>query len=373
MAVVTIDRLGSALDKRGWGEAAAEDGFAENWDRELFGLDVPPWRWGVVRLIEAAYHAFGGRRIVIGDMGCGAATYARHLLTTGIAFDFHGYDHNEGVLQAAAKRWALLPDAGVRLHCLDARTPHWPIDDATFDVLIWDSTLRFCDDPGATLRESLRTCRGWIVLARTPLDERVWREEVRYYGMSAPSANWHFDEQYFRGAAAESGWVFSPRVGDAEIQLLSRAPLPADFAVQPVFNAARTFHAGYVRERVLRLLAQTPGNWAIYGAGEHSRWLMGILPEPARRRIAFFLDDHASGELHGVPIRKPGSCTAADVAGVLVSSDVLEEKLAAAACKWIESTAGSSSRPAPIVARLYDGIPPGPYDKSLGARLQSPF
>ena len=361
MPRVAIQQLGHAIDKSGWAEPASEAGFSENWDRELFGIEVPPWRWSVVQLVEAAFHAFGGRRITVGDMGCGAATYARHLMTTGISFSYHGYDHNAGVLREAQRRLELLPGADIQLHQLDARAECWPLREGWFDILIWDSTLRFCENPQAALRESFRTTRGWVLLARTPLEEKTWREEVRYYGMRTPSANWHFSADRLREFGREAGWRLYPSVGDTETQVFSQDTLPASVAIRPTNNPARTFHMAYVRERVRRIFDSRAGAWAIYGGGAHSRWLMGVLQPDLASRVAFFIDDGADratlehGTIVGKPIRHPSAVTPAGIAGVLTSSDTIEEKLYASAKRWI----GEGG----IVERLYAGFPAGPYDK----------
>lgn len=368
MPRVAIQQLGQAIAESGWAEPATEAGFAENWDRELFGIDVPPWRWSIVRLVEAAFHAFGGRRIVVGDMGCGAATYARHLMTTGISFSYHGYDHNAGVLRKAQRRLELLPGADIELHQLDARDERWPLSDEWFDVLIWDSTLRFCENPETALGESFRTTRGWVLLARTPLEEKTWREDVCYYGMKTPSANWHFSADRLREFGRAAGWRLHPSMGDVETHVLSQGDLPASITIRATNNPARTFHIAYVRERVRRIFDSRPGAWAVYGGGAHSRWLMSALDPDLASRVAFFLDDSADrsnsnpGAIAGRPILHPCTACPSHVVGVLVSSDTMEDRLHAAAKRWI----GESG----ILERLYPGLPAGPYDKgSIGVAI----
>lgn len=361
MPRVAVRQLGQAIEQSGWAEAASESGFAENWDRELFGIEVPPWRWSVVQLVEAAYHAAGGRRIVVADMGCGAATYARHLLTTGIPFEYHGYDHNAGVLRAAQQRLEWLPCANLELHQLDVRDEHWPLRDGLFDVLIWDSTLRFCENPEQALAESFRTTQGWVLLARTPLEEKTWREYVCYYGMKTPSANWHFSADRLREFARAAGWRLTLSAGDPETHVFSKAGLPASIAIRPTNNPARMFHAAYIRERVRRIFDSRRGAWAVYGGGAHSRWMMSVLDPELADRVAFFVDDGASHaspatqSIFGKTVRHPSNASPADVVGVLTSSDIIEEQLAEAATRWIGERG--------VVERLYSGLSPGPYDK----------
>lgn len=355
---LTDDIPDVAAPPRGWLEPAAEAGFAENWDAELFGIRVPAWRWPVVRAIESLFHSGVGRPIVIADIGCGAATYARHLLTTGIPFEYHGFDHNQRILDAAAERWRFLPAGAPRFALLDAREPHWPIADRRFDVVLWDSTIRFVEDVAAGIRESARVTGRAILLARTPIEARMWREEVSYYGMSAPSTNWHFDRAYFERLAAETGLTLTVSVGDADLQALTRGPWPEAGIIRPGANLARAFHEKYVRERVDGLLAAAPGPWAIYGAGGHTRWLLGVISEPARRRLGAIVDDAATpGQtLAGHIVTRPSATSPESFAGVVVSSDTIEDRLAVAAVKWC--------RDATRVHRLYAALPPGPYDKA---------
>lgn len=359
---MTFDVLNEPVDMAGWAEPAAEKGFAEHWDRELCGIEIPPWRRNVVTWIEQAYHTGDRHTIVVADIGCGAAVYARHLLAAGVPFEYHGYDHNAGVLEAACRRWMYMPHDRVHLHQMDARATRWPITSDSFDVLIWDTTLRFCEDVEAALDQSRRVCRGWILIARTPLEDRTWREAVRYYGMTRPSSNWHFDERFFLTYAQRHEWTFAPSVGDEEMHILSRAPLPREARIRPVRSMARVFHEAYVRQRVAQLFATVRGRWALYGGGGHTRWLLALLPAELHARIVCILDDAATpgSEIGGLPVLSPAALAGArvrpDFAGILVSSDTIEERLAAAATRL---TAGIVP-----VHRLYEGLPPGPFDKS---------
>ena len=133
-----FDRLTDPAATDAWGESAVVNAFPAAWDNELFGLEVPLWRQSVVQLVRMAAQHFAGH-IVVADMGCSAGVYARHFLADGIDCEYHGYDHNQAVLQSACRRWEFLPHQHVHFHLLDARHPNWPIDDGKFHVVIWDT------------------------------------------------------------------------------------------------------------------------------------------------------------------------------------------------------------------------------------------
>ncbi|MCP4246940.1 MAG: class I SAM-dependent methyltransferase [bacterium] len=352
-----FDRLNEPLATDAWGESCIAAAFDAAWDRELFGLELPTWRTSIVRLVQAAHQHFDGGRIRVADLGCGAAPYARHLLETGIEFEYHGYDHNGTVLQAACRRWEFRPHERVHLHRMDARRSRWPIEDDAFDVVIWDTTLRFCENVPQALAESARVCRGWIILGRTPIEQRAWCEPVHYYDMKTPSADWHFDRALLGELAAEHGLHLTTEVGCPDTHVLSRQPWPADLAIQPVPRLDRAFHEAYIRERVARIFAEHPGSWAVYGAGQHSRWLMTILPESLRRRVSHFVDDHAAEgyAIDGVAVVRPDTIDPNEHAGVLVSSDANEDGLCQRAVQWCGREES--------VHRLYVDLPAGPYDK----------
>lgn len=352
------ETLGAPVCEAGWAEPQVQRGFAEFWDRELFGIDIPPWRRSVVQVIERIAARLP-RPVVVADVGCGAAVYARHLLAAGVAFEYHGYDHNAAVLEAAAQRWRLLPGADVRLHRLDANASRWPIADAAFDALIWDTTLRFCEAPRAAFAESARVTRGAIILARTPLYAECAAERNRYYGMTTPAVDWRFDEAALRGMAAAAGLCPMLRAGCDDTHVFARPGVLDAAALPAVQRFERVFHEAFVRERVSRLLADTPGAWAIFGAGRHTRWLASILPAALWCSIRVIIDDDADGAIRGVAIERPARVAWQSLAGVLVSSDSREAELAARAA---ELARGAAARDVPI-QRLYESLPAGPYDK----------
>lgn len=357
------DRLNKPLASDGWGEPCVAGAFNAAWDRELFGLEIPRWRSGIVQLVQLAREHFGIDRVRVADIGCGAALYARHLLESGVEFDYHGYDHNEDVLRAACRRWEFLPHRHVHLHLMDVGAVPWPIDDGAFDVVIWDTTLRFCRDVHAAFAESARIGGGWIVLGRTPIEERAWCERVHYYDMATPSPDWHFDHALLAEMAERNRLHLTTEVGCDDMHVFSHAPWPSAVTVPPSPRLARVFHRAFVRERVERLFDRSPGPWAVFGGGSHSRWLTTILPEALRKRIAAFIDDdaQAGASIDGIKVLRPQDVTPRRFAGVLVSSDTIEHTLYQRAAEWCAEPAQ--------VHRLYDGLPVGPYDKAMPTEL----
>ena len=138
-------------------------------------------------------------------------------------------------------------------------------------------------------------------------------------------------------------------------------------AISAAFQWAPPLRVRYLRELWRRvglqsLAADKP--IAIYGGGRHTRFLLNVIAdvEPAPR-IAAILDDGAQPDtqIAGIPVRKPAEFDPSSVVVVVLSSDTIEAKLAATAAAWIaRSSKGSGSRPE--VLRLYEGLPPGPYE-----------
>lgn len=97
-------------------------------------------------------------------------------------------------------------------------------------------------------------------------------------------------------------------------------------------------------------------NIALFGAGEHSRWLLEIVKGLPGPRVSLLMDDRADSirEVAGVMVTKPESADATSFDAIVISSDTVEDKLAARAKQCFPAT--------PII-RLYEGLPPGPYDK----------
>ncbi len=121
---------------------------------------------------------------------------------------------------------------------------------------------------------------------------------------------------------------------------------------------ADLFLIPYVREawHNLRHRLGATGRMAIFGAGEHTHWLFRVTADLPSLPVVAVLDDRPRVEaIAGVPVRQATGFDPASVALVLVSSDQWEETLAR---RCGELWGGRVE-----VVRLYEGLPPGPYDK----------
>ena len=121
---------------------------------------------------------------------------------------------------------------------------------------------------------------------------------------------------------------------------------------------ADLFYIPYVRA-VWRSLAHRLGDTGrlfIYGAGAHTRWLLTVTRDLPSPLIACIVDDHAPPEkIDGIDVRRPDDVQAGETDVVLVSSDRWESELA--------ERAAVVFGPGIEIARLYESLPPGPYDK----------
>ncbi len=98
--------------------------------------------------------------------------------------------------------------------------------------------------------------------------------------------------------------------------------------------------------------------------GRHTRWLLEeARPHADGPEINVILDDEprARAELAGIPVQRPTESDPAAVSVVVISSESIETKLAQRAGAWADR-AGPGARP--TIIRLYDRLPPGPYDAS---------
>lgn len=97
----------------------------------------------------------------------------------------------------------------------------------------------------------------------------------------------------------------------------------------------------------------------IFGAGQHTRWLLDVIADlPPPPPIECIIDDAAKAgdEIKDIPVRRPVDVRIDEVALILISSDRCEEALSRRAREtWGERVE---------IVRLYEGLPPGPYDKS---------
>ncbi|MCH7526600.1 MAG: hypothetical protein IID39_04110 [Planctomycetes bacterium] len=122
---------------------------------------------------------------------------------------------------------------------------------------------------------------------------------------------------------------------------------------------ADLFLTPYIRsvwETLAHRLGPT-GRMCLFGAGAHTRWLLSITRNLPHLPIECILDDNPAAEtLNGIPVRRPAEISIENIDLILVSSDRWEEELVSR-CRhlWGDRVA---------VVRLYEGLPPGPYDKS---------
>ncbi|MHC5112098.1 MAG: O-methyltransferase [Planctomycetota bacterium] len=95
---------------------------------------------------------------------------------------------------------------------------------------------------------------------------------------------------------------------------------------------------------------------ALFGAGEHSRWLLDVVMGIEGGQIVGLIDDRAPQirEFKGLPVVTPEFAGRLEFDVIVISSDAAEDTLFRRAKACFPQ--------APIV-RLYDGLPHGPYDK----------
>ena len=122
---------------------------------------------------------------------------------------------------------------------------------------------------------------------------------------------------------------------------------------------ADLFLVPYVRAvwRELGLRLGSKGRLALYGAGAHTRWLLDVTRDLPRLSITCIVDDAPNGATYlDLPLRRPGEVDITESDLVLISSDQWEVQLAARAAELWEGQVE--------VVRLYQDLPPGPYDKT---------
>lgn len=95
---------------------------------------------------------------------------------------------------------------------------------------------------------------------------------------------------------------------------------------------------------------------ALFGAGEHSKWLLDVVARLDGPEIVGLFDDRAEHirEFKGLSVVHPTNAAALQFDAIVISSDVTEDKLIARA---------KACFPDARIIRLYDGMPCGPYDK----------
>lgn len=103
---------------------------------------------------------------------------------------------------------------------------------------------------------------------------------------------------------------------------------------------------------------------AIYGAGRHTRWLLEqVRSLDGGPQISVIIDDEPRSResIAGVEVRRPAEADPSSVGVVVISSESIESHLAQRASLWAERSPAPSR---PVIIRLYDRLPPGPYDAS---------
>ncbi len=119
-----------------------------------------------------------------------------------------------------------------------------------------------------------------------------------------------------------------------------------------------TFRDRYLKERWQRLAEELPGGAvALYGAGQHTGYLLRATSVlDGGPRVDVIIDDNPRRiEIRGIPVRRPDEVDPNDYAGVIVSSDSIEDVLAGRAADWVRRAPDGA---APKVVRLYEGMAP---------------
>lgn len=95
---------------------------------------------------------------------------------------------------------------------------------------------------------------------------------------------------------------------------------------------------------------------ALFGAGEHSKWLLDVVEELPGPEVVGLIDDRAEliPELRGRRVVTPQHAGSLGFDAIVISSDASEAALYARA---------RACFPSAKIVRLYEGLPPGPYDK----------
>lgn len=98
------------------------------------------------------------------------------------------------------------------------------------------------------------------------------------------------------------------------------------------------------------------GRFCLYGAGAHTRWLLSVTADLPRHSLyAVIDDDPACDEIDGVPVVEPDGIEVGAIDAIVISSDQWESQMAQRASdRWGDEVE---------IIRLYENLPPGPYDK----------
>ncbi len=115
------------------------------------------------------------------------------------------------------------------------------------------------------------------------------------------------------------------------------------------------FWGAYIRELWTHRLKGV-SRVALFGAGEHSNWLLDVVRNLGGASVVALIDDNAEKirEVKGLPVVLPESVARLEVEAVVISSDANELAL---------FNRAREALPGVRLVRLYDSLPPGPYDK----------
>ncbi len=115
----------------------------------------------------------------------------------------------------------------------------------------------------------------------------------------------------------------------------------------------------YIESHVLWILKNISANekqYLLFGAGAHTRWLLNLIAKHDLKKPLFILDDKvASKEIDGIKILATNEPLSTQAHIIILSSDTIQEKFKLR-CKELFGTSIE-------IIDLYDGFPPGPYEK----------
>lgn len=111
----------------------------------------------------------------------------------------------------------------------------------------------------------------------------------------------------------------------------------------------------YIRELWSHRLSDV-SRVALFGAGEHSTWLLDVVSGLSGPKVVALIDDRADQirEVRGLPVVAPDAFARLEVDAVVISSDASEQTLYDRA---------RTALPGVRLIRLYKHLPNGPYDK----------
>ncbi|MEI6810218.1 MAG: hypothetical protein WCN95_15985, partial [bacterium] len=118
---------------------------------------------------------------------------------------------------------------------------------------------------------------------------------------------------------------------------------------------------GYAQNRWRELAgpARQSMRIALFGAGIHTHWLLGVVKNVPGPRVVAILDDFADtgNAIAGIPIERPVGFDVRRIDAIVLSSDTSARKF--------EERVRALFGPVMRICKLYEGLPPGPYPKQL--------